>query len=61
MNPVFAQLKTVLLGFFLVVKDRSFDAFELKENAIEYRTNGQTHPLTASPEMVMIWISTPWE
>ncbi len=28
-NPVFAQLKAVLFGFFLTAKDRSFDAFDL--------------------------------
>jgi hypothetical protein len=28
-NPVFAQLKAVLFGGFLAVKDRPFDAFDL--------------------------------
>jgi hypothetical protein len=32
-NPVFAKLKAVLLGRFLAVKDRPFDAFDLHNRA----------------------------
>ena len=32
-NPVFAQLKTVLLCRFLAVKDRSLDAFDFYDRA----------------------------
>jgi hypothetical protein len=32
-NPVFAQLKAVLLGFFLAVKDSTSDAFNFYNRA----------------------------